>query len=390
MNRRLPVYGALALWISVGIPALACLWDNDTISMERRRFPQTLEMITGKFLRHSPQYYEWRIRDREARIIENPSPELYDDLAVAYEKVGNHEKAITLTLEKQDLYPGLYPTHANLGTFYIHDGQFDQGLTELRKAISINPDAHFGREVYQQRLVEYLLSKRTGGTTSLPMSLQPRSEMVPTGFAAYLLETERIGDSPAEIKTLFTNAIKGVLGMMRFGNHDSPVLLEALGDLLLSDDFTSDGKQLAARAYLKASYESDDQATKDAYRTLTKDSLFNQVIGDETETGQVIQKLETTFATELKQAREWYSGVVNDELQWIAGGQNVDEAFTEKYYQDPEVEDTSTFSLKSVNRPSSRLTLIITALGILIMSTVCVMLWFLVRRGRSSRNSSVG
>jgi tetratricopeptide (TPR) repeat protein len=390
MSKCFPICCALVIWHAVYCPVFACLWDNDTISMERRRFPQTLEMITGKFLRHSPQYYEWRIKDREARIKENPSSELYDDLAVAYEKVGNHENAISLTLEKQNLYPGLYPTHANLGTFYIHDGQFDQGLTELRKAISINPDAHFGREVYQQRLVQYLLSKRTDRTTSLPMSLQRRSEMTPTGFAAYLLETEGIGDSPAERKTLFTNAIKGVLGMMRFGNHDSPVLLEALGDLLLSDDFTSDGKQLAARAYLKACYESDDQATKDAYRTLAKDSLFNQVIGGETENGQIIQKLETTFATELEQANEWYSGVVNDELQWIAGGQNVDKAFAEKYYQDPEVEDTSTFPLKSVNRPSSRSALIITALGILIMSTVCVLSWFLVRRGRSSRDSSVG
>jgi hypothetical protein len=34
--------------------AVACMWDYDTIKMERTRFPSTLELITGKFLRHSP------------------------------------------------------------------------------------------------------------------------------------------------------------------------------------------------------------------------------------------------------------------------------------------------------------------------------------------------
>ena len=48
--------------------AEACLWDWDTRQMERRRFPGTLEMITGKFVRHSPAYYQWRIQDRTKRI----------------------------------------------------------------------------------------------------------------------------------------------------------------------------------------------------------------------------------------------------------------------------------------------------------------------------------
>lgn len=47
--------------------ALACVWDYDTPKMERQRFPSALELITGKFPRHSPEFYEWRIRDREAK-----------------------------------------------------------------------------------------------------------------------------------------------------------------------------------------------------------------------------------------------------------------------------------------------------------------------------------
>ena len=40
-------------------------------------------------------------------------------------------------------------------------------------------------------------------------------------------------------------AVNGVLGMMRFGKHDSPILYEALGDLLSGPMHTIDAKRLA-------------------------------------------------------------------------------------------------------------------------------------------------
>ena len=49
-----------AALVAVLVPsvAAACPWDYDTIKRERTRFPGTLELITGKFLRHSPEFYE--------------------------------------------------------------------------------------------------------------------------------------------------------------------------------------------------------------------------------------------------------------------------------------------------------------------------------------------
>ena len=56
--------------LGVSLPQLqACLWDHDTLLVERGRFPQTLELITGKFLRHSTEFYRWRIADRERQIF---------------------------------------------------------------------------------------------------------------------------------------------------------------------------------------------------------------------------------------------------------------------------------------------------------------------------------
>ena len=388
MSRRVTVCGGFVLWMAVCYPVVACLWDEDTILMERRRFPQILEMITGKFLRHSPEFYQWRVEDREERLKEDPSPELYDDLAVAYEKLGNHEKAISLTLEKQTVYPGMYTTHANLGTFYLHNGQFEAGLTEIRAAIDINPDAHFGREVYQQRLVEYLLSKQTNGKTTLPLSRQHRSEMRPTGFAEFLMNAEDIGDAPGDNKAMFDSATKGVLGMMRFGNYDSPVLLEALGDLLLSQGYPADAKQMAARAYLKASYEADGTEAEIAYRKLAKEALFNQIIAGAAEGSNELQVVETHFASEVKDANAWYSGVVKDELQWIADGRDVDAAFAEKYFQEPEIEGTGDESLLARVHQANRIPLVVASVGLAIAALVALF-WIRSRRTRASQDASV-
>ena len=176
---------AMTAW--AGVTAVACLWDHDTLQMERKRFPTTLELITGKFLRHSKAFYEWRIKDRESRLNQERSSELYDDLAVAYEKTGRKDEAIRVMMDKDSSFPGLYTTHANLGTFYIHAGRLSDGIVEIDKALAINPEAHFGRELYQKRLVEYLLTLQVDKPLELPLSDQLTQGMSPIGFASFLL-----------------------------------------------------------------------------------------------------------------------------------------------------------------------------------------------------------
>jgi len=331
------VWPGAAVLALLASPLVACLWDHDTLQMERLRFPSALNLITGKFLRHSPEFYQWRIENRLERLkTTTDDPQLLDDLAVAYDKTGQHQLAMDTIRDKDTRFPGLYETYANLGTFYIHSGDLEAGLTWITKAIAINPDAHFGREIYQDLLVRYVLSKREPGSQklSLPMGSGGGPQSTGDTFAGFLAD-QRSEKAQKQSPNLHA-AVKGILGMMRFGHYDSPVLLEALGDLLLGNA-GSDAKRLAARAYLKASYEVDRPEARSAYRKLAKDALTLQTRTKNTTQPLDLDTLEKQFQSELKNAEAWYAVVQADERNWIASGEDADLKFSQKYYRPPTV-----------------------------------------------------
>jgi tetratricopeptide (TPR) repeat protein len=322
----------------------ACLWDTDTLEQERSRFPSVLELVTGKFLRHTPEFYEWRIRDRLRRLKEQPNKAwLADDLAVAYDKTEQHDQAIAVMLDVEKKTPGRYETAANLGTFYIHSGRLEEGLKQIERAIKINPHAHFGREIYQKLLVEYQLECRKGGQLPVPLSMAP-AEKGARGFALYVWrrkyrEKSWPGSMNFETTKNFNaemdRALTGVLGMMRFGHHDSPLLLEALGDLLSAGEAEQDANWLAARTYLKASEGVKTETARTAFRTLAIDCLQSQSPG--TAAQDKLNSVEQQLKQELKDADTWYGQVRDDELTWIEQGKNLDIQFAQKYYTEPQV-----------------------------------------------------
>lgn len=355
-------------------PALACMWDYDTIRMERERFPYAQELISGHFLRHSDSYYEWRISDRSRKSPYERTPADYDDLAVAYDKLGEHEKAIETIQEKRTRWPEehLYETEANLGTFLIHAGRLEEGLPHIERAIAINPDAHFGREVYQKLLVEYVIEKRAAGV-SLP--LNEKFGTGPMGFAAFVLKQQKTDhkNQDAELR----KATKGVLGMMRFGNYRSPILLEALGDLLVAVDWQEDSKMLAARSYLKASYEAPEESAQTHYRERAKEVLEMQVARN-------LQQVEAELKREIEQATVFYHQIETDENQWAASGKNLDQMYGQKYYTEP------TLEVDHANYPPSLESRIITALIFLAVGVVAVgalSMWLLSKLFRKTNQA---
>lgn len=343
----------LPIFLLLFFMATPCGWDWDTIKMEKQKFPHVHELITGKFLRHSQEFYYWRVKNRSELVQLYPdSLHYYDDLAWALDKTGAHEKAEEILLKKDKIRPGLYETEANLGTVLIHSGKLREGLIHIKKAIEINPNAHFGREIYQQYLVEYvLLHQDSTGKTELPLG------KIGDNFYHFLYRIsmrDSIQQGSTKEKEI-SKAIKGVAGMMKFGNYESPILLEALGDLLNASQ-TGEYKgagHLAARAYAKAGLKFEGKR-KEAYEKLAKYSIEHTYMPetiirrmDENRIPPVdltgsytytYKKLERAIKLETEMANQWFEEIKSNEIQWIKSGINPDSAFA-AYYYDQDIED---------------------------------------------------
>jgi tetratricopeptide (TPR) repeat protein len=330
--------------------AQACLWDWDTLQMERRRFPGVLEMITGKFVRHSPAYYEWRVRDRTSRMRSAADdPSLADDLAVAFSKLGRHAEGIALLEQVLATHPDRYETLANLGTIHMLAGDLETGKEFIDRAIVVNPNAHFGREKYQSLLAEYFLTERQSPHPASESTLVVHPKGGYYGFAGFVLRKRRHDDQPVSLLSAdvvneeLAAAQTGVLGMMHFANYESPLLLEALGDLLIAwPTYQQDALQLAARAYFRIAEVSDDDATKSQFHAAAKNIVYGNLDyinfrgkWDEKKDGPAhdeLEKLSADLESELTDARTFFAAIEADEQRWIGEGINVDEAFAAKYY----------------------------------------------------------
>lgn len=178
---RLLAFATAATLLLVTQFALACLWDRDTLKEEAGSFPGLTEVITGRFERQPPRYYEMRLARVTASLAEKPGNlDELDDAGVACDRLGKNDEAIAWMAKKLEALKPLDPTHpmvkdhwyryhANLGTFYAHrwlrTGADKANTEDLRlaeeniaRAIEINASAHFGREKYQLGAIQWLRS----------------------------------------------------------------------------------------------------------------------------------------------------------------------------------------------------------------------------------------
>lgn len=286
--------------------ALSCMWYSETIVTEEIPFPTDLELISGNFPRHGQEYYRWVVGKREARIHapkHNDSTD-YDEWAWALEKLGKPDSAVNVMRLKRARFSNTYETMANLGTFLFHCGRLAEGLPYIDTAIRMNPEAHFGREIYQRYLVEYFLLR----TKALPMEPATDTSHKEKGFADFVarkLGVDRLLPHQRE------KAIKGILGMMRFGDYRSPVLLEAWADLERGSSYSK-----PALGYLQAARRTQG-STAQGYRKLVADLPRLQVFSD----------LEKTLASSDSASDARFETIVAAERKWIQQGIAVDSAY---------------------------------------------------------------
>jgi tetratricopeptide (TPR) repeat protein len=187
--RSLATTAALCL----SVATFPCINDRDTLAEEARALSASMQdqevgliqVLSGRFERNPPLYYKMRIDRVKKELAADPSQiELYDDIAAAYDRLGESGEALAwiekkrALLEKQGRMTDAnkeqwYRYWANAGTFKAHkffkDGAKPEQKSELEsaaqmieQAIEIKPDAHFGREAAQLEVMRWFLQKDHG------------------------------------------------------------------------------------------------------------------------------------------------------------------------------------------------------------------------------------
>ena len=171
------IWGSLTL-ISAAALAVACLNDADTIAMEAKGLPDVVDVIAGRFDRNPDLYYEIRLARVSLELEKDSSLlDLYDDAAVASDRLGRSDDALAwmnlkwVMMESMELPVDEHYTYrywANIGTIRVHKWLqrgakpdevhlLKQAYEEIKLAVKINPDAHFGREWVQLELMGDML-----------------------------------------------------------------------------------------------------------------------------------------------------------------------------------------------------------------------------------------
>ncbi|HEY3332088.1 MAG TPA: hypothetical protein VGK19_18815 [Capsulimonadaceae bacterium] len=243
------------------LPTQACLNDRDTLAEEIKGLPEVAQIITGRFERNPPLYYEMRIKRLESEIPAHRDVlNNYDDIAVALDRVHRDDEAIRWEESKRAKLIALnvsatdpatkenwYRYYANCGTCWVHRwlkrGADRTHIEEVQtardmiaKAIEIKPGAHEWREKYQLLVMDWIINPRDP-QTEVPYSLP---EYVRNGRAGFGHRKE------------LDEAITGFAGLVVLGGGwESRDVFDTLR-VLLQRRIMEHGRHLEALAALRS------------------------------------------------------------------------------------------------------------------------------------------
>ncbi|WZO99886.1 hypothetical protein EP7_001500 [Isosphaeraceae bacterium EP7] len=236
---------AIAVLFGLPLSVAACLWDRDTPADEARGMPEVVAVLTGRFERNPPLFYEMRLARVSAHLRDLPQDLAgYDDAGVACDRLGRGEEAVEWMEKKRAQLETLdaslpavkehwYRLHANLGTFLVH-GWARQGADrskisevkaardEIVRALEINPNAHFGREKSQLLALTWIVDPpKLGDSQVLPNLL---------GWQAHDFNGTNTAPQMAD------DAVRGLAGLIVLGNAwESVDIFNALNQALQRD-----------------------------------------------------------------------------------------------------------------------------------------------------------
>ena len=306
---RTLVLATLLLAAAPSAPAHACLWDYDTLKEEALGQPEVTALVGGDLHKHSKAFYAAKVEYTKSLVADPKTPKLeerFDDLAVAYAKLGKLDDALATLDAKDKQFPGAYTTFANRGTFLAMKGDLAGALDHLKKAIAKNPDAHFGREKYQVQFLEFLVK------------LKQDPKLAETNFVGVDRRVMMGGTTMSAKKRTANPAVIAIAGLVRFGDgQDNPHLWYGLGWALLSQG----DAQLAMRAFRRAELLGHPKGKADGAIALSVLPKPNIGYTDPASNPKAEKVWETTTAAQLD--KEWAVGKATDEKRQAAEDKQV-------------------------------------------------------------------
>ncbi len=248
--------------------AHGCLNDRDSDGFEAepsspspaqqaKDLPDVVQVITGRFERNPLLFYQMRVTRVAAELKADPTKlGLYDDAAVACDRMGRDDEAIAWIEKKHHCLPPLqagnaalkeawYRYYANVGTFRAHRWlragasrarlvEVERARDEIAEAIRLKPNAHLGREKYQLQVLQWIIHPALPGEEGEP----------PASLGYYLDNpittipaSEWSASSASQMDTKLKDLVRGLSGLIVLGNAwQSMDIFDALTESLDKSD----------------------------------------------------------------------------------------------------------------------------------------------------------
>lgn len=364
------------------------------------RFAMVHDVIHERFPWHGPAYYEERNRVVRGQLTpeeeklargEKPSPTyftLLDDLGVGLDRLGKHQDAIALIRDKLDKQQALglsgkdlYSSYANLGTFLIlwqlQEGFADvptakqrltEGLEYVHKSIEVNPEAHFGREIWQAVILEYILAVLDNPELVLKYDMvgnrldkvvdpnpavsrcikEGRAWQYEARYGSHELKRKNSPEERAkanlnyrefitlvgaeegwaeEVKTSQTKPVPfdepalGIVGMWRLGGGANPHFALALAEIMLRVG----QRHIAWCGYERASMMAGGLGAEPIAQKFREHCRARQAVIEAQLPAAELAKLKTDFPKELAFGQRYQKDYQDYEARQIAAGVSIDD-----------------------------------------------------------------
>jgi tetratricopeptide (TPR) repeat protein len=221
----------------------ACGWSWETYAAEAKALPCVHDALVGYFPKHGDAYHLAVIAAVDYGASWAPAYTAgLDAKGLSLMHLGRFEEAESVMLARLAAAPNAYPSHANLGTLYTFTGDYERALVHVARALAIEPKAHFGREKYHQKLVEYLRDVKADPNVRLTRSF----------LGVALTPTDRTQGNKARYEKagFQDDAIDALVSMIAvYGAESLADLYLTLGELLALRGYP----KLAWTAYKRAS-----------------------------------------------------------------------------------------------------------------------------------------